>query len=52
MTSSLYTLYLVMMFPVVAVAVFLIHDWWKHTKEAHHGKSHKPNESSPRAFLR
>jgi len=40
MWSSMYVLDILMMLPIVAVVVFLIHDWWKRTKEAHHGKRH------------
>ena len=34
----IYLAYVVMMLPIVAVPVFLVHDWWKRTKESDHGK--------------
>ncbi len=36
--STIHIAYIVMMLPIVAVVVFLIHDWWKRIKEAGHGK--------------
>lgn len=35
---SIYVASIVMMFPVVAIVVFLIHDGWKSIKEADHDK--------------
>ena len=52
MRTSLYVLGFVMMFPVLAVVVLLLHTWWKRTKEAHHGKRHGTYGTDPRTFLR
>ena len=36
--SPIYNAYMAMMLPILAIAVFLIHDWWKGNKEIGHGK--------------
>lgn len=40
MWTSIYMLDFLMMLPIVAIVLFMIHDWWKRAKEAHHAKRH------------
>ncbi len=40
MWTSLYVLDFLMLLPILAVLAFLIHDWWKRIREAHHENRH------------